>query len=60
MFDLIFGGCVEIMVGCGLFVELFLFFGFDFENYDELFVIKLEWFFEVCLCDDFGVYLWLV
>jgi probable LLM family oxidoreductase len=39
--DLLSGGRAEIMVGRGSFVESFPLFGFDLEDYDELFVEKL-------------------
>jgi probable LLM family oxidoreductase len=40
--DLISGGRAEIMVGRGSFIESFPLFGYDLENYDELFAEKLE------------------
>ena len=40
--DLISGGRAEIMAGRGSFIESFPLFGFDLEDYDELFVEKLE------------------
>ena len=40
--DLLSGGRAEIMAGRGSFVESFPLFGFDLENYDELFAEKLE------------------
>jgi probable LLM family oxidoreductase len=40
--DLISGGRAEIMAGRGSFVESFPLFGFDLEDYDELFAEKLE------------------
>jgi probable LLM family oxidoreductase len=39
--DLLSGGRAEIMVGRGSFVESFPLFGYDLEDYDELFVEKL-------------------
>src|SRR3954452_3114631 len=40
--DLISGGRAEIMAGRGSFIESFPLFGFDLEDYDELFASKLE------------------
>jgi probable LLM family oxidoreductase len=40
--DLISGGRAEIMAGRGSFVESFPLFGYDLEDYDELFASKLE------------------
>jgi probable LLM family oxidoreductase len=40
--DLLSGGRAEIMAGRGSFVESFPLFGFDLEDYDELFAEKLE------------------
>jgi len=40
--DLISGGRAEIMAGRGSFIESFPLFGFDLEDYDALFVEKLE------------------
>lgn len=40
--DLISGGRAEIMAGRGSFIESFPLFGYDLEDYDELFVEKLE------------------
>jgi probable LLM family oxidoreductase len=40
--DLISGGRAEIMAGRGSFIESFPLFGFDLEDYDELFEEKLE------------------
>ncbi|MEX0608875.1 MAG: Atu2307/SP_0267 family LLM class monooxygenase [Balneolaceae bacterium] len=40
--DLLSGGRAEIMVGRGSFIESFPLFGYDLENYDELFAEKLE------------------
>ena len=40
--DLISGGRAEIMAGRGSFVESFPLFGFDLDDYDELFATKLE------------------
>jgi len=40
--DLISGGRAEIMAGRGSFIESFPLFGFDLEDYDDLFAEKLE------------------
>lgn len=40
--DLLSKGRAEIMVGRGSFIESFPLFGYDLENYDELFTEKLE------------------
>src|SRR5947207_4009317 len=40
--DLLSGGRAEIMAGRGSFIESFPLFGFDLEDYDELFASKLE------------------
>jgi probable LLM family oxidoreductase len=40
--DLISGGRAEIMAGRGSFIESFPLFGYDLDNYDELFAEKLE------------------
>src|SRR5438874_1935791 len=40
--DLLSGGRAEIMAGRGSFIESFPLFGYDLEDYDELFVEKLE------------------
>lgn len=40
--DLISGGRVEIMVGRGSFIESFPLFGYDLDDYDELFAEKLD------------------
>jgi alkanesulfonate monooxygenase SsuD/methylene tetrahydromethanopterin reductase-like flavin-dependent oxidoreductase (luciferase family) len=40
--DLLSGGRAEVMAGRGSFVESFPLFGFDLEDYDELFGEKLE------------------
>jgi probable LLM family oxidoreductase len=40
--DLISGGRAEIMAGRGSFVESFPLFGYDLDDYDELFAEKLE------------------
>jgi alkanesulfonate monooxygenase SsuD/methylene tetrahydromethanopterin reductase-like flavin-dependent oxidoreductase (luciferase family) len=40
--DLLSGGRAEIMAGRGSFVESFPLFGFELEDYDELFAEKLE------------------
>jgi probable LLM family oxidoreductase len=40
--DLLSGGRAEIMAGRGSFIESFPLFGFDLDDYDELFASKLE------------------
>jgi probable LLM family oxidoreductase len=40
--DLISGGRAEIMAGRGSFIESFPLFGFDLDDYDDLFASKLE------------------
>jgi probable LLM family oxidoreductase len=40
--DLLSGGRAEIMAGRGSFIESFPLFGYDHDDYDELFVEKLE------------------
>jgi probable LLM family oxidoreductase len=40
--DLVSGGRAEIMAGRGSFIESFPLFGFDLDQYDELFADKLE------------------
>jgi probable LLM family oxidoreductase len=40
--DLISGGRAEIMAGRGSFIESFPLFGYDLDDYDELFATKLE------------------
>src|SRR3954463_7271706 len=40
--DLLSGGRAEIMAGRGSFIESFPLFGFDLDDYDELFAAKLE------------------
>ena len=40
--DLISGGRAEIMAGRGSFIESFPLFGYDLDDYDELFIEKLE------------------
>jgi probable LLM family oxidoreductase len=40
--DLISGGRAEIMAGRGSFIESFPLFGYDLDDYDELFVEKLD------------------
>jgi probable LLM family oxidoreductase len=40
--DLISGGRAEIIVGRGSFIESYPLFGYDLENYDELFAEKLD------------------
>ena len=42
MLDLISGGRAEIMAGRGSFIESFPLFGYDLDDYDELFSEKLE------------------
>ena len=42
MLDLLSGGRAEIMAGRGSFVESFPLFGYDLDEYDELFAEKLE------------------
>src|SRR6201991_580669 len=54
--DLISDGRAEIMAGRGSFVESFPLFGYDLEDYDELFATKLERLLEVRSADDLGVY----
>src|SRR5438270_740926 len=45
--DLLSGGRAEIMAGRGSFIESFPLFGFDLEDYDELFAEKLELLLEI-------------
>jgi probable LLM family oxidoreductase len=40
--DLLSGGRAEIMAGRGSFIESFPLFGYDLDDYDELFIEKLE------------------
>jgi probable LLM family oxidoreductase len=40
--DLLSGGRAEIMVGRGSFIESFPLFGYDLDDYDELFAAKLD------------------
>ena len=40
--DLLSGGRAEIMAGRGSFIESFPLFGYDLDDYDELFAEKLE------------------
>src|SRR5436190_12079417 len=40
--DLLSGGCAEIMAGRGSFIESFPLFGYNLEDYDDLFSEKLE------------------
>ncbi len=40
--DLISGGRAEIMAGRGSFIESFPLFGYDLDDYDELFAEKLD------------------
>jgi probable LLM family oxidoreductase len=42
MVDLLSGGRAEIMAGRGSFIESFPLFGYDLDDYDELFAEKLE------------------
>lgn len=46
--DLLSGGRAEIMVGRGSFIESFPLFGYDLNDYDELFDEKLELLLEIC------------
>ena len=45
--DLISGGRAEIIAGRGSFIESFPLFGFDLDDYDELFTEKLEMFLQI-------------
>lgn len=45
--DLLSGGRAEIMAGRGSFIESFPLFGFDLEDYDELFAEKLQLLMEI-------------
>ena len=45
--DLLSGGRAEIMAGRGSFIESFPLFGYDLDDYDELFAEKLELFLEL-------------
>jgi probable LLM family oxidoreductase len=54
--DLISNGRAEIMAGRGSFTESFALFGYDLDQYDELFATKLERLLEVRSADDLGVY----
>jgi probable LLM family oxidoreductase len=45
--DLISGGRAEIMAGRGSFIESFSLFGYDLEDYDELFAEKLDLLLEI-------------
>jgi probable LLM family oxidoreductase len=45
--DLLSGGRAEIMAGRGSFIESFPLFGYDLEDYDELFAEKLELLLEI-------------
>ncbi|MEB0277095.1 LLM class flavin-dependent oxidoreductase [Mucilaginibacter sp. 10B2] len=40
--DLVCGGRAEMIAGCGSFVESFPLFGYDLNDYDELFEEKLD------------------
>jgi probable LLM family oxidoreductase len=42
MLDLVSGGRAEIMAGRGSFIESFPLFGYDLNDYDELFIEKLD------------------
>lgn len=42
MIDVFLNGRVEIMVGCGFFIEFFLLFGYDLVDYDDLFNEKMD------------------
>jgi probable LLM family oxidoreductase len=54
--DLVSAGRAEIMAGRGSFVESFPLFGYDLEDYDELFVTKLQRLLQVRASDQLGVY----
>jgi probable LLM family oxidoreductase len=67
--DLLSGGRAEIMAGRGSFIESFPLFGYDLDDYDELFVEKLQLLLELraservtwsgrhrAAIDDLGVY----
>ena len=45
--DLLSGGRAEIMAGRGSFIEAFALFGYDLDDYDELFAEKLELLLEI-------------
>lgn len=45
--DLISGGRAEMIAGRGSFIESYPLFGFDLDDYDELFTEKLEMFLEI-------------
>jgi len=45
--DLISGGRAEMIAGRGSFIESFPLFGYDLDDYDELFTEKLEMFLEI-------------
>ena len=45
--DLLSGGRAEIMAGRGSFIESFPLFGYDLDDYDELFAEKLDLLLEV-------------
>src|SRR5919109_343869 len=45
--DLLSGGRAEIMAGRGSFIESFALFGYDLDDYDELFAEKLELLLEI-------------
>ena len=46
--DLISGGRAEIMAGRGSFIESFPLFGYDLDDYDELFAEKLDLLLKIC------------
>jgi len=54
--DLISEGRAEIMAGRGSFIESFGLFGYDLDDYDELFATKLERLLEVRSRADMGVF----
>jgi probable LLM family oxidoreductase len=54
--DLISNGRAEIMAGRGSFTESFPLFGYDLEDYDELFATKLGRLLEVRSSGELGVY----
>jgi probable LLM family oxidoreductase len=49
--DLISGGRAEIMAGRGSFIESFPLFGYDLDDYDELFAEKLDLLLKLCSSD---------
>src|SRR6201989_2736193 len=54
--DLLSGGRAEIMAGRGSFIESFSLFGYDLDDYDELFATKLARLLEVRSAPDLPVY----